>query len=137
MNNLEKYRAWLDSPDDHVRGTAINVLWHSGEATQTDVAKIKELACSDGNESVRRDAVCMIVDLTQADDHTHLDFFIDRLVDEDWRVQGHAARGIVKINKTLLYDPRVQPHVESATNGFVRFCAKAEETVEETIESRE
>lgn len=123
MHSFEKFRVWLDSPDKHLRGAAVNILRFSGHATAGDIEKIKSIAMRDGIVSIRRDCICTIVDLVVAGDETHLAFLIDRLTDEDWRVQGHAVLGIRTINEHFLKDPRIQPHVESANNPFVRFCA--------------
>jgi hypothetical protein len=123
MHSIEKYRAWLDSPDEHLRGAAVNIFLYSGQATSDDIEKIKVIAMQDGIVSIRRDCVRMIADMATPGDETNLALLIDRLTDEDWRIQGYAVRGICTIDEHLLKDPRIQPYVESANNPFVRFCA--------------
>ena len=83
----------------------------------------KAIAMQDGIVSIRRDCVRMIADMTTPGDETNLALLIDRLTDEDWRIQGYAVRGICTIDEHLLKDLRIQPYVESANNPFVRFCA--------------
>lgn len=121
--SLEKYKAWLSSPDPYQRGIAVAVIWHLGVRESEVEDKVVHILKTDDNINIRRDAVRM---LREIKDSKFLDVFIGLLTDEDWLVKGEAFLGIRALGIEYDCDDRIQRFIETEVHPFCRFCIETE-----------